>query len=60
MELSLLDISNTKAIEQKVYNDEVLRKLLKCKSTESFMQEQKRRAAWNGFTEHSRKGCEKN
>ena len=24
------------------------------------MQEQKRRAVWNGFSEHWRKGCEKN
>ena len=59
MDLSLLDISNTKAVEQKFHNDEVLRKLLKCKSTDSFMQEQKRRAVWNGFSEHWRKGCEK-
>ena len=59
MEMSFLDVSNVNAVEQKVHNDETLRKLMKCKSTETFMQEQKRRAVWNGFSEHWRKGCEK-
>ena len=57
MDVSFLDVSNAKAVEQRVHNDQVLRKLLKCKSTESFMQEQKRRAVWDGFSEHWRKGC---
>ncbi len=32
---------------------------MKCKSSETFMQEQKRRAIWNGFSQNWRKGCEK-
>lgn len=32
LELSLLDITNVKAVEQKIHNDLVLRKLIKNKS----------------------------
>jgi hypothetical protein len=59
IDMSFFDASNLDSNEQKVHNDEILRKLMKCKSTETFMQEQKRRAVWNGFSEHWRKGCEK-
>ncbi len=38
MEMSLLDISTVNAVEARVRNDEILKKLMKSKSTESFMQ----------------------
>lgn len=38
METSFLDTTNAKALETRVFQDEVLKKLIKCKSTEDFMQ----------------------
>lgn len=38
METSFLDTSNAKALQTRINQDEVLRKLIKCKSTEDFMQ----------------------
>ena len=38
METSFLDTSNAKALQTRINQDEALRKLIKCKSTEDFMQ----------------------
>jgi hypothetical protein len=56
----LLDVSYAKGVENKNHNSDVLKKLIKNKSETVFMQEQRRKAVWDGFSAHWRKGSEKN